>query len=454
MKKVMKNSLLSLIWVITLLPCTAQHRLSPGLQSHLDRLNPKLIKPLTMAGFDATDQKTRLISSGAQSRSGELRLDSTKTFVDYNHPFNSDSTPQFRTLYAYPSEGVQVQTDYQLENNDWKPIYRTTIFSDQLDRVIQVLSDVYDENTGAFVPESQAVVFPHKDSPEKIDSFFAYEWDPAITNWSFLLFTKNQYDAQDRLAISISSLDFFGQPLLLKDVYSYDANGDNTLVDMFILANGQEAPSGKRESEFQNHLVLQETAYTFDGNDFTPITKTAYEYNNINKAEVVNAYEWEVVDNNWRATQRDIYGYDNAERVNSREEFLFYIDGSEERYWSKYAYVESDKLALEENYFWDGGYILNDRKFYYYGEVVSAVLAPEQNALTLEFSPNPSRDFVNLNLKAPATLQVFNLQGKMLRSAVYQPNQVVDISALPSGTYVLAAQTESERYVGRVLKNG
>lgn len=450
----MKNRLLSLVWVITLLPCTAQHTISPGLQSHLDRLNPKLIKPLTLAGFEVTDQKSALFSPIAQSRSGELRLDSTKTFVDYNHPFNSDSTPQFRTLYAYPTEGVQIQTDYQLENNDWKPTYRATIFSDQLDRVIQVLSDVYDENTGAFVPESQAVVFPHKDSPEKIDSFFAYEWDPALTNWSFLLFTKNQFDAQDRLAISISSLDFFGQPLLLKDVYTYDANGDNTLVNMFVIANGQEVPSGKREAEFQNHLISQEIAYTFDGSDITPITKTAYTYNSIDKAEVVNAYEWEIDDNNWRATQRDIYGYDNAERVNSREEIIFYIDGSEERYWSKYAYVESDKLALEENYFWDGQYILNDRKFYYYSELVSAVLNPEQNALALEFSPNPSRDFVNLNLKTPATLQVFNLQGKMLRSAVYQPNQVVDISALPNGIYVLAAQTESERFVGRVLKNG
>lgn len=453
MSKVMKNSLLVLLWAIAVLPVSAQKSLPQSLQSHVTGLNPKVSAALQQAGFDLSPKTFMAHAPGAQNRSGELRLDSTKTFFGYDFIGPIDTIPFLRTIHEYPQASVETQTEAQFEIDTWLTIHRSTIFKDDQNRIVEILSEAFDPVKGDFVPDSRAVAFPHENSPVLIDSFYVYGWDTLAMDWVLVFYTTNKFDGQDRLIESISSFDYFGQPLLFKDVHTYDANGDNTLVETFAIFDGIELPSGKRELEYANHLLIEEIAFVSDGlGTEMAQSRITYTYTNFGREEQVNSYEWSFDANGWLQTQGDTYGYDNAQRVNSKESILYNQDGSEERNLSRFSYVEDEKLALESNFVWDGIYFLSDRKFYYYSDATLSEQEPVHAALPLAASPNPTADLARLNLEEPAVVRVFNTRGEMLSSEECQANPVLNLQALPSGIYFVTARTASEQYVGRLVK--
>jgi len=452
----MKNSLFALLWAIVLVPASAQKNLPQSLQPYLENLNPKVASALTKAGFELAANPSSVIAKpGAQMRSNALQLDSTKTFFGYDFIGTDDTLPLFRTIYQYPQPSLEIQTEYQYDMDAWQTVSRSNISRDNLDRIVEVYSEAFDIDKGDFVPDSKSVVFPHEDSQVLIDSFFVYGMDTLGVNWILLFYTTNQFDAQDRLVESISSFDYLvGQPLLLKDVYSYDANGDNTLVESFALFSGLEIPSGKREMEYQNHLLTQAIDYEDDGmGGLIAQSKTTFTYTTSDKAEQVNTYQWSLDANDWVQTQGDTYGYDNSHRVNSKESVIYSQDGSEERNLSKYDYVEDEKLKSEANYYWSvSTYFLSDRKFYYYSDGTLSDKEPNNAALHLEITPNPTSGLARLNLKAPAMIWIYNTQGELVNSGEYQPNYTLHFSDLPSGLYFVSARSENEQYVGRLVK--
>lgn len=453
MTKVMKNSLLALLWAIAIVPVYAQKTLPQGLQSYAAGLDQKVIKALQQTGYDLNSKASLEELPGVQQRSGTLQLDSTKTFYAYDFTGSNDSLPLFRTIYEYPQPTLDLQTEYQFENNTWLTVSRSSIFKDDLGRIYEIYSDAFDLEKQDFVPNSRAKVYPHGDSQTLVDSFYVYGWDTLAMDWSLLFFTTYQFDAQDRMIESISSFDYFGQPLLFKDVYSYDANGDNTLVESFALFSGVEIPSGKREMQYQNHLLTQMIAFTDDGaGGLIAQGKTTYTYTSFEKEEQVNTYEWSFEANDWVQTLGILHGYDNAQRENSREIVTYTQEGTEERTLSTYDYVEDDLLATESNYYWSEAYFLSDRKFYYYSDGTLAGFEPTRPARSLSVSPNPSAGEVRLNLEGNALVQIFNTQGALVGSREYEPNNALNLSELPAGLYFLTANAANEYYTGRFVK--
>ncbi|MDO8367020.1 MAG: T9SS type A sorting domain-containing protein [Saprospiraceae bacterium] len=448
----MKN-ILALIWVFATVPVFAQKTLSPSLEPYKATLDQTVTKALQRAGFDLIASPVADAAPVVQNRSGQLQLDSTKSFFGYDFVGTDDTIQLFRTIYQYPQPTLEIHTEYQYEIDAWQTVSRSNIFKDNQDRIVEVLSEAFDPVLGDFVNDSRAVVFPHEDSPVLFDSFHVYGWDSLAMDWLLVFYGTNKFDAQDRLIESISSFDYFGQPLLLKDVYSYDANGDNTLAESFALFSGIEIPSGKREMEYQNHLLTQEIAFSDDGmGGLSAQSKTTYTYTSFDKVEQVNAFLWSLDINDWAQTQGDTYGYDNAQRVNSKETVIYSQDGSEERNLSKYDYVEDEKLKSEANYYWSvSDFFLSDRKFYYYSN--GTLSEEEPHVVTpLALSPNPTSGLALLNLEEPALFQIYNSQGELVHSGAYQPNHHLNVSDLPSGMYFITARSEHEQFAGRLVK--
>lgn len=449
----MKNSLIALLWAILLVPASAQKNLPKSLLPYFENLNPKVISALSKAGFDPKTSNSRKTHSSVQLRSGALQLDSTKSFFGYDFIGANDTTPLLRTIYEYPLPSLEVQTYAQFDQDAWQNLSRSNLSKDNLNRIVEVYAEAFDTLKYDFVPDSRAVAFPHEDSQVLIDSIQVYSWDTLAMDWLLIFYVTNKFDAQDRLVESISSFDYFGQPLLLKDVHTYDANGDNTLIESFTLFNGLEIPSGRRELSYQNHLLTQVVNYMDDGaGGLFAQGKIQYSYTTFEQQEQVDTYQWSFDLNDWAQTQGDAYGYDNAQRVISKESVVYNQDGSEERNLSKYDYVEGDKLQSEANYYWSqSAFFLSDRNFYYYSDETLANQNPG-SALPLLLSPNPSTGFARLNLTESATFQIYDAQGILVKSGAYTPNNVLNISDLPSGLYFVTASAENEQYVGRLVK--
>jgi len=450
----MKNLFMpALCWALAISQLFAQKNL-PQSVSGLSVNWPHSVKNmLGTAGYDLPGDRAQAIAQfGEGTRNSELQLDSTVTFTGYAA---GDSTPIFRTTHAYPLDGTEVQIEWYNENDDWQPLNRNTVIKDDLGRLVETMAEGYDPAAQAFIPDSRLELFPRGNSPDLVDSILVYVWDADQNDWLLLLSILNSFDIHGRLAESVTTIDVFGQPWLFKDVHVYDDNGDNTLIESFLVDSGFEIPTNLLVMEYENHLRILVTALVFDGFEFIPQSRNAYEYTDFAKDSIVTSFEWDETANDWANIQTVLYGYDDMQRVSLKETRFYEMGGGESREQLAYSYVEDELLALEETYIWDSGgsYFLTDRKYYYYsGEEPSSVYNPMPvNALRM--FPNPTTRFLQVDLEGNGPVQVFDGAGRLVLQHRGQPGAIIlDFSALPAGIYTVRAVSADKYYAGKLVK--
>lgn len=451
----MKNILLpTLFWVLAFNAAYAQRALPPALQPYASNLSYSVSKSMHEAGFLLPAMPDARNLAGAEMLNPEFRLDSTENFYGYELNGIGDSLPFARSIYKYPFSDVKIEINYMYEAGEWKKINRTTFVSDAQHRLVEALAEVFDETTQAFLPDSYLEVLPHGNSATLMDAFIVSQWDDTIMDWKVLFSTKNTFDDSDRLLESLSTFDYFGEPLLLKDVYGYDANGDNVLIESFSLFGGIEYPSGNQQLEYENHLltVLIEFAPDDQGEQ-QPVQKTEYTYTGAGKTETENHFGWDVEKEDWRQNEALLFAYDNVLRLSARETRRFNLDMPEERERIAYAYLADENLALESFFTWNGSvFLLSERKFYHYSEQLSASPEPFAEAAPLLASPNPTAGVISVNLSVPASLRIYDSQGALLRSVGYEPEDLTDLGDLPGGLYFISAVSGQKLYSGRFVK--
>jgi hypothetical protein len=454
MTKVMKNSLLALLWAIAILPVSAQKMLPVSIQNNKSLIPAKVLHSLEQAGFEMGKQPTSAEAAIVKSRSNPLRLDSIKVFIGYDFDPSGDTTATNLTTYGYPQLWEKVETDYVFENGEKLPLSRSSILNDNLDRTVEIYAEVWKPEKGDFFPDSRVVSYPRGTDLELIDSLFVYGFDTLNNSWITIFFTTNLYDDQDRLLESISSFDYFGAPLLFKDVYSYDANGDNHLVETYAIFDGAELLASKRELTYENHLPVEVIAFGTDGiGGFFAQSRMTYAYNNQQLEEQVNGYEWDLESEDWFQMTGATYGYDSAKRLTSKLEVLYNQDGSEEQDLYTYDYEEDYQLHSEAHSFGDGagGFLLFDRTFYYYSDETLSGKEP-QAAQSLAIAPNPTAGMIRLDLQEEAIVRIYTTDGSLISSNVCQPNTTMQLDQLPTGLYVISAQGATGLYTGRLIK--
>lgn len=453
MTKVMKNSLFALLWAIAVLPSFAQKPLTVSLQNNKSMLNETQLAAVKHLGFDVDQTLAQSVQPKADSRSNPLKLDSIKAFNGYDFHPQSDSVETSFTTYAYPQAHEKIETIYSVEAGERFPLSRSFIYSDDQGRIVEVLGEEWDAEKGDFVPDSRAVSFPHGDDQTLVDSIYVYALDSATHTWVTIFFTINTYNAQDRLLESVSSFDYFGQQVLFKDVHTYDANGDNILVESFAIFDGFEIPNAKRELTYQNHLPVEVISYVTDGiSGFTVDGRITTEYNSFDLVAQVNTFFWDVALGDWTQVMGTTYTYDSAKREKTRLQIVYNQDGTEDQEIFAFDYEQDDQLHSEAHGFGDGagGFDLFDRTFYYYSDETLAGREPQFTPL--QVMPNPTAGMIRLGLEEQALVQIFNLKGELVISGSYQPNATISLETLPSGAYIISAQDAHNRYNSRLVK--
>lgn len=446
----MKNYFLpALLWVLAFSQSFAQKTLSPSLKPYADNLPHNVKSLLSQAGFDLQTTSTNKVSARSP-----LQLDSTKTYYGYNQPAPGDSTPIYRSNFTYPAADTKIEISYQFENGGWQAVSRFTVVSDGQQRIVTILGEAYDLDAQEFKPDSRLENFPHGDSPDLIDSFFVYGWDTTQNDWLLLLFTINTFDAGERLTESISNFDFNGTQVLFKDVYSYDANGDNYLIEQYAVFDGFEFPSGRTEIAYSDHRPIERNVFVFDGTGFALNSRETYAYTTFGALRLTLFFEWDVTINDLRLVRWVEHKFDGEQRIASTETTAVNPDGSDERQLVTYAYIQDENLSLEMNFNWDDDlfdWVLDTKKHYYYNGLV-AVKPDPAKALALQIVPNPTTDAVRLTLENEAFVQVFSQTGQLLQSILMQPGQMLNLADLPTGLYQITAQQGADFYIGKVVK--
>ncbi len=443
----------ALCWALAISQLFAQKTLPQSVSRTSANWSHSMIKMLGAAGYEIPEDWAQPNAKvGVNARNSELQLDSTVTFTNYAV---SDSTPIFRTTHAHPLSDSEVQIEWYFENNDWQPLNRNTVITDDLGRLVETMSEAFDPSAQAYTLDSRLEIFPRGDSPDLVDSVFVYAWDANLNVWQRLMSILNSFDDEGRIAESLTTIDVFGQPLQFKDVHVYDVNGDNTLIESYLVDSGFEIPANQVVMEYENHLLKLATSLEFDGFEFLPQSQNAYTYTAFAQDSIVTSFEWDAAANDWANTQTVIYDYDDLQRMSLRETRYYEVGGGESREQLVYSYLEDELLALEETYIWDGGgsYFLSDRKYYYYnGGQPSSVNNPlPVNALRM--FPNPTTQYLQVALEENGPVQVFDQTGRMVLQHDGQAGTVIlDVSALPAGIYMVYAVSTDKYYAGKLVK--
>lgn len=451
----MKNKNCILLLLLTLMGhiSFAQKHLSPALEPYTENWPSTLLKVLDRAGFEMPGEAAgpRVSNLGASDRNA-LQLDSTRTFYKFTQPIFGDSTPLVRTLYKYPFADVKIETNFQFNNGQWERKDRSTYFSDSQERLTGVLAEVFDSLSQTFVPASKLEIFPHGNSEELVDSFFTYLWDSTTMDWHLELAARNSFDAQDHLLESVNILDDNGSLVVLKSVHEYDVNGDNHLIREFILIDGLFLPFGRREMDYVDHRPIEVLFLVSDGVSFFPQKRTNYAYTLFGSVRKQMNFEWNASSGNFSLVQTIDYGYDNEQRLASK---ITASNLLEERDLIIYGYVSGEDLYIEMAFHWDDDlfdWVLDTKKYYYYKGATSSIRPDWTAAQMLQITPNPGVDFVRLNLEDPASLQIYSSNGALVHSDLYSADQLLNLSALIPGLYIIAARTETGLYTGKFVK--
>ncbi len=450
----MKHSILPvLFWTLATCSAFAQKTLTPGVQPYAENWPAALKNILQDAGFGIAPASAAM---PLQSRNSDLQLDSTKTFFGYNLNGTPDSTPLSRSVYQRPQNNTEIEIDAQFQNGAWVPVSRLSKVADTQGRLLELVAEEYDVTEATFQPGSKLQFFPRGNSVELIDSIKAFLWDTDQNAWAFVFHVHNTFGPNDRLTVSQITLQSDGETVVLSDVYSYNANQDNHLIESFMQSGGFSIPTAKQELMYLNHQLIQVIDFEADDfGDFIPNTRITYAYNPSQSVTQENTYQWVPGVNDWNPTQSISYEYDNAERLTAQETAFIHGGIPDVKERVAYAYVEDQYLALETSYTWDigtGAFALADRTYYYYAGGVLSVSPSPRAVQKLVITPNPTADAVQLLLETEAEVRVFDAAGQLVQSQVMQPGETLHLTALPPGVYQVRAQHGVQFYTGKVLK--
>jgi len=446
----MKKNVSTFVFLLALvLPvfAQAQHLLAPSVKQHRKAFPEKVERLLNKAQIHSENEQS-------QPRFTALQLDSTKTFYGYDLNNPGDSTPLLRTVYTYPETNIKVEINSQLETGEWLPLNRITSVYDEQNRLVEVVAQAYDPFEGAFVQDSKLETFYHGNSATLLDSFAVSQWSPDLMDWVVQLSTWNVFDNENQILESYSSIGFLGEPVLFKDTYLYDTNGDNHLIETTAIFEGEEIPSGRTENTYTNHLLTAAVVYTSDGFNFFPDSRETFLYAPFGMLARHSIMAWNVEIENWQLALTTDYQYDEEQRIS--EKFITYYENgaAADAERPTYEYVEGENLALETLYLYDSESEIwsLDRKKYYYYDGLTAIPNEPVQVLALPLAPNPTTGMVKIGIEETLAVQLFDATGRMIASQLLQPGQLMDLSSLPTGIYQLVAQNETSFYGGRIVK--
>ncbi len=449
----------ALLWALALSQTFAQKQLAPSAAAHVANWTGNVKNLLQEAGFETSYLKYRPQNPESVQNRSELQLDSTILFFDYDPTGSLDSTPLFRTVHThFPQMNTEVVVEDQFDAGIWNPAFRTTTIKDEKDRTVGIAAAYFDLASNAWVPDSRIEIFPRGSSLELEDSVFVDAWSIDLNDWVRLMTIHNQFDAAERLKLSITTIDFAGQSLQFKDLYTYDSNGDNTIIESFLVDSSGDIPGGYQELTYENHLVTSITIFNGDWQSgMIPQDRITFNYNASWHVETTRTYVWDIDQNEWLEVLGEDYGYDNQNRL--VEIVTANFGENNENYIERitYAYREAEYIHLESNYYFDfdlDEFVLIDRKYYYYsGDTVSETPHEPVSVKPLVVSPNPASGTLRIQLTEAANVQVFDLNGRLVQQVKLQPGQMMlELHNLPAGIYQLKAVTAGGNYAGRLVK--
>ena len=444
----------ALSWALAISHLFAQNQLPLSIQDYAVNWSFSVKQMLESAGYEVPGPHAEFaLAPDIKTRSNELQLDSTVTYFGYETA--SDSTPLFKNVYNYPQEHIEVITEYFYDFDHWIPLARTTLVEDELGRLVDAFAQQYDDVSGEFIPDSRILAYPHGNT-EEMDSFFVLAWNPEIKDYDRQLGVWNQFDSQDRLEESRSSIEIFEVPLEFIDRYTYNNDGDNSRIESYLVDSGEEILAGVQDNWYNDHLLTTSITMVSDGpNGLLTESKVEYDYTDFRKESLVQVFNHDPEKNDWKLIQVNGFSYDGEERLIEEEDNVIDEFGLWTRNKKTYEYVQDQYVSIESGYYYESNFdvwVLENKKYYYY-DGLSAV-DPEDPIIAdaVFLWPNPTSGEVQVKLPGKVSVHLYTISGQLVQKYYLAPGEkMIDLSSLPAGIYQVLAKSDEDYFSGKLL---
>ena len=448
--------LLLMILAGAMSPLFSQKQLPSSIQPYAVHWGYSLKQMFQAAGYEVPGPKQSYdLVPVVQTRSSASELDSTVTYFGYDlNP--EDTIPFLKNVYTYPQKDMKVITEYYFDIDHWIELSRTTLIHDHLGRLVDAFAEVYDEETGGFLPDSKIEFHPHEDSPTEADSFFVLGWAPELNSLHRVLAVWNSFNDEDQLIESLTSTEIFELPIVFLDRYYYNPDRELITIESYLVDSGEEFLASREIFFYNEHLVtLSIYSVVDETGGLVDQSKIEYNYTPDGKEELVVSFVMDYENLEWFMHQILGYVYDEQGRITSKEEAEVTDNGNWERQLETYNYKDDLQLALLSEYIYDnlsGEWILQYKTFYYYNETTAYEPIEPVDMNDLFMWPNPASGYVRFELKGEAVISVYNASGQMVRQVeVTDGDMTMDVSLWHPGTYFVRAQNNNKNYSGRLI---
>lgn len=446
----------ALIWALAISHTFAQKHLAPGIEPYAFHWGYTVKQMLQAAGYEVPGPHAETdLRPQTDNRSEQLQLDSTITYFGYTSA-GHDSIPMLRNVYQRPQDDLEIITESFFDHDSWVPLSRTSLYTDDLGRMIDAIAFAYDEASGTFLPDSRILVYPHGNSLTEVDSLIILTWNPEIKDYVRTIATWNEFDEAGHLVTSTSSIEIFEFPLIFKDIYTYHTDGKLALVESFNVEGQDLIPAGRQEYGYINGRLSSLTNLIPDGlGGYFPQSRIEYLYTVDGLQEFVKNLEWDFEKNDWKLVSVDAYGYDQSNRADVKESSALNDQGIWIRHKETYAYISDEYLQRTDNYSYDNNlesWILEDRKFYYYDNTTAVDPNEPLADAALFMYPNPTTGYVQVKLTGKIAVYVYTLSGQLVLKSYLAPgDKTLNLSSLPAGLYQVRAKSDDDYYSGKLI---
>jgi len=398
--------------------------------------------------------------------------------------------PEVRFEYNYNSSGYVIsELEYEWDEytNTYTAYWKTDYTNDANGNpTIMIYS--YREEASSEWDEYAKNEYTY-DTHENLLLGVAYNWNNDISQWLPNVKSEFIFNSSQTLATYIYSEWIIASNqwrYVIKDEYTYDLNGNEILVMHY-----QWAMDGSNEwIEYSKH------ENTFDANG-NLVVHTSYEWNfltsiwnanhetefvyNANNEIITTIYStWDQDSNQWNKTSKLDYTYD--ENGNPMvESFSLWDQNSnvwaysgKSEYDFNYNYVISELLLPDtwmftQDYpdevlnmltsinsfgFIDNNWLNTQEEIYYYTEIGVGINETDENEVTV--FPLPANEFIIFNISKntlPFSVEIFDIQGKLVLKQTIKNNEQLFIKHLKSGVYMFELSTKGDTYRGKVIIN-
>lgn len=361
---------------------------------------------------------------------GNIVLSQTKDF----DVINSNWVFVEKTEYVRNENSVitkRTKSNYNNTLNEWGYVDRQEYFLDNQDNDTLLISSIWDEDTSSWRNNLKTIKLFNENNMIVLD--LDNLWSDDLNDWYLDTKIENYYNTFEEIDTIIRSKWYREYEFWYGTSKQFRYYNENKVL-IYVLNQGYDLVY---EYWYNSSRVMWEYEIGYDvfiiddwkNNDWYGRSRTENTFNEQGKLILQMGYRRGTVETGWDIIYRTNITYgEHGGRL----------------------------MSQSENNYYNAGWVLGSKSYYYYSEYILPSAIPEYNQIEFKVYPNPTRGEITLELPAEsiesAVVFISDMQGRIIDvKPISNTNSTIDLSQQQSGIYFIRISNGQKTGTKRII---